>query len=627
MAREKLVPRFLRASLQRRLVLLVVLGMVVLVVVLGVSSLLAARTSVRRALEERQATARVSAAYLEYVLRQNLRYLEEASFAAGVDLEDGNPEPERQALHQAYLRSIFSDGVYLTDARGVVQWIEPYRRDQLGVSLAEYPHIQGALARSRPVVSDVFVAERTGHAAVAIVTPVRNSLGQLVGLVGGDIDVTRPDLQDIILPAGLGETGYVEVVDSQGTVLAGTDPRQLLRKSDQADRIVPLIQERKVSVGTWPSETSGAAEVAAFAPLPTISWGITIRQREDETLALARRLQERLAVLSAFMLIVGVLVAWGTARSVAGPVRALTHAARRITSGDLTQGIPVQGEDEIGELGRSLEAMRSRLKDSLEQVQAWNRELEVRVAQRTEELERRHQELSRLYDVLHHHEAARRELLAKLIAAQEAERKRIARELHDETSQSLAALVMALDMVLASGDHAAGAGKLATMKDMAVRTLDGVHQIIFDLRPSLLDDLGLLPALRWYAEGRLTPLGTKVRFEASGPERRLPSETEVALFRVVQEAVSNIVKHAEAENVVISLESTESRLCIEVEDDGRGFDVQSVGSEPGQVRGLGLLGMQERVELIGGRFTVESHPGNGTRIAIEVSLSREAARD
>ncbi|MBI2866228.1 MAG: HAMP domain-containing protein [Chloroflexi bacterium] len=615
----------LRKSLHRRLILLVVLGIMVILAGLMIAGWLAGRESTNRTLEERREMAGVVAQYLEYVLRQNLLYLEEAGAAQGLGWEDGRAAPDRQALHEAYLRSIFSNGVYLIDQQGTVRWVEPYRPDQIGASLYGYPHIQQALGQGRPVVSDLFLGP-TGRATIALATPLRDTLGHTAGLVVGEIDVTGRGLREVLRPMRLGKTGYVEVADSQGTVLASAVPEHLLASSSNTDGLASLIQEGRRAAGIWPSGVNGEREVTAFSPLPIAGWGVVIRQAEGEALAWSLRFRQRLLLLGFSLLALGTALAWGVARSVVGPVGALTAAAQRIAGGDLAQTIPPQGEDEIGRLAHSLEVMRSRLKESLEQVQGWNRELEDRVGQRTQELEQRHRELSRLNQELYREETARRELLGKVISAQEEERKRIARELHDETSQSLAALAMAIDTSLTSSEASASSGRLANMKDMVVRTLEGVHQLIFDLRPSLLDDLGLLPALRWYAESRLRPQGIEVRFVSTGPERRLPSETEIALFRVVQEAVTNILKHAEAENVVIRQESTGDAIRIEVEDDGRGFDISSIGSETGQVRGLGLLGIRERVEMLGGRFAVVSQPGKGTRIVWEVPVTERNGR-
>ncbi|MDP2952073.1 MAG: sensor histidine kinase, partial [Chloroflexota bacterium] len=157
-------------------------------------------------------------------------------------------------------------------------------------------------------------------------------------------------------------------------------------------------------------------------------------------------------------------------------------------------------------------------------------------------------------------------------------------------------------------------------KELAVRTLDELHQIILDLRPSMLDDLGLVSAIRWYAESRLESQGIKASFETSGDEQRLPSQMETALFRVVQEAITNIAKHAEADNVVISLEFNHSTISIEVEDDGRGFDIASLSRAADKSGGLGLMGMKERIGLLDGTLTIDSEPSRGTRLSIKVPL-------
>jgi signal transduction histidine kinase len=337
---------------------------------------------------------------------------------------------------------------------------------------------------------------------------------------------------------------------------------------------------------------------------------VTVRQSEQEALAPARSLQRRFFFIGFSLLGIGLLLTWGMARSIVKPVGVLTQAARKIAAGNLSDPLPPLGKDEIGTLAQSFDTMREELKASLDKIQQWNKELERTVQERTRELEE-----SR---------AMRGELLHKLISAQEQERKRIARELHDDTSQALAALVVALDMAaMTSASEGELKTKLASMKTLAVSLLDNVRRMIFDLRPTVLDDLGLLSALRWYAEERLRPLGVRVRVEISGAERRLPAQVETALFRVVQEAVTNIAKHAEAENAVLSIDFGDSAILIEIEDDGKGFDVQAFARSTDKGRGLGLLGMRERITLLGGSISIDSEPGGGTRLKIEVPLPLE----
>lgn len=233
----------------------------------------------------------------------------------------------------------------------------------------------------------------------------------------------------------------------------------------------------------------------------------------------------------------------------------------------------------------------------------------------------------RLYMELQHKERMRGELLRKVITAQEEERKRIARELHDDISQNLTALIYAAEEAADATEPEEVDRLLENMRGVAQRTLGGVHKMIFDLRPAMLDHLGLLPALRWFAKSRLEPAGVRVIIKETCSRKRndqstcrLPSEIETALFRVVQEAITNIGRHAMARKVHLALNMRWDRADIRIEDDGLGFDVVELSLTPDSGRGLGLIGMQERIELIGGTFDIDSAPGEGTRIHIQVPL-------
>ena len=229
-------------------------------------------------------------------------------------------------------------------------------------------------------------------------------------------------------------------------------------------------------------------------------------------------------------------------------------------------------------------------------------------------------ENARLYAEIQHKEQLRGELLKKAITAQEEERKRIARELHDDTSQALTALLYAAEEGMEMGDLAEVKEMLANMRELAVRTLDGVHKLIFDLRPTMLDHLGLVPALRWFAQSRLEPKSVRVTIEEKSTPRRLPTEVETALFRVVQEAITNITRHAAARNAQISFDFDDEAVTVEVEDDGIGFDMIELALSPDSQRGLGLMGMQERIEVLDGDIEITSAPGYGTHVHIRVPI-------
>ncbi|MCL4458364.1 MAG: HAMP domain-containing protein [Chloroflexi bacterium] len=234
-------------------------------------------------------------------------------------------------------------------------------------------------------------------------------------------------------------------------------------------------------------------------------------------------------------------------------------------------------------------------------------------------------ENAQLWEELEAKERVRAELLAKVIRAQEEERKRIARELHDQTGQSLNALVFGLKTAEAILERdAARAGEVvARLRSAAADSVRELQTTIYDLRPSVLDDLGLIPALRWFAESRIQANGIAVTFDLRGPERRLPADIETALFRIAQEALTNVIKHASARHVHIVLDLGPEGVRLEIADDGIGFEVTQVFAVQGESeRGLGLLGMRERAELLGGRWGVESRVGQGTRVHVEILVKR-----
>jgi PAS domain S-box-containing protein len=232
-------------------------------------------------------------------------------------------------------------------------------------------------------------------------------------------------------------------------------------------------------------------------------------------------------------------------------------------------------------------------------------------------------ENAQLYRECRLNEDSKTELLRRIIMAQEDERHRVARELHDVTSQTLATLAVGLEG-LANAAHSTESERAVRLEKMRVLLADTskeIHRLIYDLRPSQLDDLGLSVALRSCAHNSLDQAGVEVHMEVAGQERRLAPELEIALFRIAQEAIANISRHAQAESVYINLEFREDSVAIQLEDDGIGFDFsQGFGGRSGG--GVGLLGMKERAELIGGRLTIDTSLNSGTRIAVEIPTAR-----
>lgn len=236
-------------------------------------------------------------------------------------------------------------------------------------------------------------------------------------------------------------------------------------------------------------------------------------------------------------------------------------------------------------------------------------------------------ENAHLWEELRQKEQMHGKLLASSLHAQEGERKRIARELHDATGQSLNAIMFGLKALENAYqiDPLQVQSLIMRLKSAISDTLRELQGIIYDLRPSVLDDLGFIPALRWYTENRLGGEGSQVAWEIRGKERRLSSEIETALFRIAQEAITNIYKYAKASRVDFLITFGESYINLQIKDNGIGFDVASILEHPlHDGRGLGLLGMRERAELLKGKFWVESNTGSGTCIRVELPIPEEA---
>jgi signal transduction histidine kinase len=208
-----------------------------------------------------------------------------------------------------------------------------------------------------------------------------------------------------------------------------------------------------------------------------------------------------------------------------------------------------------------------------------------------------------------------RDAVRRVVQAQELERQRLARELHDETGQALTSILLGLKpLEEALVDHPARAA-LAGLREQVVSALQDVRRLAVELRPAVLDDFGLVPALERLIDAFAEQSDMRVDFRSALGETRLPSEVETTLYRVVQESLTNIVKHANAQSVSVSVSRRESTVAAVIEDDGAGFDQRRVREE-----GVGLLGMRERLSFVDGRLEIESRPGAGTTIVAEVPL-------
>jgi len=250
-------------------------------------------------------------------------------------------------------------------------------------------------------------------------------------------------------------------------------------------------------------------------------------------------------------------------------------------------------------------------------------DLEVRVKDRTGELSRVTEVLQSEMNEHVQAEAGRLQLLRQLVTTQEEERRRISRELHDRMGQQVSALILGLKTAKAQCSNPAAPDQWLRLENLAIQLAQRVHDLAWELRPAALDDLGLHTALSNYLEKWSQQSGIAIDLQDDGLEKpRLPSQVETTVYRVVQEALTNVAKHACPRHVSVILERHCDQMLAIVEDDGKGFDLATMNNARNASHGLGLLGMRERVALVGGIFNVETAPGSGTTLVMRIPISR-----
>ncbi|MGB8646311.1 MAG: HAMP domain-containing protein [Anaerolineae bacterium] len=410
-----------------------------------------------------------------------------------------------------------------------------------------------------------------------------STLGNAIVLTWGDVaaysfETPPPELTVHHLHASLGEVAEYRVQQvAFHTMNIGSQPYR---------------------VAAFNISTNSDGDLAVLLFRPTYEMDLSVQQALLGVFA-----------ISGLILLVGAPLVYWYAHSVTRPLDRLTTVARRIAGGDMEHVIQVERKDEVGELAHAFEEMRVQVQAMLQAQQKWNAELDAQVKNKTSELE----------DLLE----IRDQLLQETLTIQEGERRRVARELHDETCQSLTALLANIATVQLLSPEQMQA-RLPELKGTVVNILKEVNRIVFALRPALLDDYGLIPALSWYAEQRL-PAPIHLDISTTGPDMRLPANLETILFRIGQEAITNIAKYAGATYVRVKLTHTDEgeseRVSLEIEDNGCGFDLEHWKAYTPHGRGhLGLLGMQERIGQARGRLEIQSAPGAGTRVHATIPL-------
>jgi len=411
-------------------------------------------------------------------------------------------------------------------------------------------------------------------------------------------------IHELLSKAELPDGSILTLRDRNGIVLARSPYYENLIGLPDPDMLASPSLANLEGEGTL--ETRGADGISrlyAYTPVYSIipeGLYLIVGIPSTEAMAVVEKTLQRSLFILALAGFVALIAIWlGGEIFFLRPVQKLLVVTRRMTAGDLSARTEVSHEaSELTELAQSFDQM-------------------------AKALETRENECYQAQDAILKQERDRAHLLHQLITANEDERMRIARELHDETSQNLTTLLFGLDTtsIALEKDPRHVAEHLDNVKLVARELLKGIHHLIYNLRPPLLDDLGLVPTIYLCADKQLKPQGITMHLYVNNQDNRLSPYIETAIFRIVQEAFTNIIRHSYARRVDLRLTYSDHSLQLEVIDDGQGFDAADLAlDQPGG--GFGLRGMQERVRMLDGQLEVESIIGEGTKITVNIPLPK-----
>ena len=376
---------------------------------------------------------------------------------------------------------------------------------------------------------------------------------------------------------------YAFILDRDGRVVAHTFDGGFPADLASANSVAADAHHHTTSIWTEEGVVWDTAVPIFEGKAGTARIGVSEARMRATVAAITTRLLLTTALVSLVGILTAIFLTWLLTR----PVRQLVEATEAVRHGDYSPRVRRWADDELGELADAFNVMTADLARA--------------------DAERREREQMRAF------------YLRQIITAQEEERKRIARELHDETGQALASVMVGLRNV----EEAPSAGelhaRLADLREVASATLEAVRRLALELRPSMLDDLGLVAALRRYAADYTARFKIPVDVQIVGlGDQRLAPEVETALYRIIQEALTNVAKYANATHVSVLLERRDGQLTAIIEDNGCGFDAEQVLRSAAAENRLGLYGMRERAGLIGGALTIESQTGCGTTVYVRI---------
>jgi two-component system sensor histidine kinase UhpB len=477
----------------------------------------------------------------------------------------------------ADLESDFDGGIAFLDSAG--ELITSSGQPDLWKFIDEGNLKLASPAEPGPIFSEPFSTAR-GEEWFVVVSQFSASAGRIVAGAFSPDALARPVLA-ASYPASSNLTVFLIASTRQVLFAAGPAPTLDLSADHPG-----LAEALRGETGTAYIERENQEHVVAYSPVAVTGWALITEEEWQQVVSPSLQATQMapLVLVPAFLL--ALLALWFVARRIVQPLQDLETRAAALAWGDF-EAIkePVGGIPEVRHLQLELAEMSRK----------------VQAAQ----------------DGL-------RDYIGAITSAQEEERTRLARELHDDTIQAVIALKQRVQLAQKTVKDAASRRTLSELETLSEQTIEGLRRMTRALRPIYLEDLGLVTALEMLAREMGQNQGIEVEFRMQGEEQRLAPEIELALYRIAQEALNNVVRHAHAERATLRVEFGEKEIILEVKDEGIGFQMPTLPTDLAPEGHFGLLGIRERADLIGGRLEVQSAPGEGTRLAVR--LSAQAGR-
>lgn len=476
---------------------------------------------------------------------------------------------------------VFNAGVLLIDPQGGVSLASSDDLDFLGPNIADLDLFQSIQQRLEPSYSNVIFNEESGEAYVLIAVPILRDPTSFGGALVGGLNLQNASLSEPIRRLTIGFNGYAYLVDGKGTIISHPVPDEIGKDYSKRPFVNDVIAGRD-GEAVWNSPIEGHI-VGASALVSNSRWGLVVIEPWASVNAPIRFYGLTVGILGLAMLLFTLIMSWIGVQRVITPVKSLSNQTALLETGAKIEPIASSGIEEIDALEYSFLKMA-------EQIEIYRSGL--------------------------------RKYVDAITRSQEEERRRISRELHDDTVQNLLSIQRHLEYCLTISENSEMQFLLTQLQEITEVAISGVRQISKDLRPLMLEDLGLVPALQALVRFVHQGIGAipHAKFEVIGEPYQLRSDQELALYRITQEALSNVKKHAQANGVFVKLCFSPLEVILEVKDNGIGFTAPNSLASLTQSGSFGLMGIEERVWSAGGNLFIDSTPGDGTLLRVTLPV-------